>query len=143
VRILALLVALLVLGGCGGDEGPQAVIETSEGEVRVEVEIADSPAERQVGLMGRESLAEDAGMIFLFEGEHRGGFWMKDTLVPLSIAFVGADGRIARILDMEPCRADPCAIYDPGLAYASALEVNKGAFARWGVAEGDRLTLER
>lgn len=143
MRILALLIALPLLAGCGGDEGPQAVIETGKGEVRVEVEIADSPAERQLGLMGRESLAQDAGMIFLFQGEHRGGFWMKDTPVPLSIAFVGADGRIVRILDMEPCRADPCTVYDPGVAYASALEVNKGAFARWGVEEGDGLTLER
>ena len=93
--------------------------------------------------MHRESLPEDAGMIFLFEEEITGGFWMKNTLIPLSIAFVGADGEILRILDMEPCAADPCEIYDPGVAYASALEVNQGAFASWGVEEGDLLTLEQ
>ena len=53
------------------------------------------------------------------------------------------DGTILRILDMEPCEADPCEIYDPGVSYRSALEVNQGAFAQWGVAEGDRLTLEQ
>jgi uncharacterized protein len=137
------LVVTILLAACGGDEGPRVLIETDDREVAVAVEIADSEPEREVGLMHRESLDEDAGMIFLFPGEHVGPFWMKDTLIPLSIAFVGGDGRIRRILDMKPCRADPCRLYDPGLAYTSALEVNEGAFARWGVAEGDRLRLER
>jgi uncharacterized protein len=134
---------ILALSSCGGDDGPRAIIETADGEVSVAVEIADSEAEREVGLMRRESLDQDAGMVFLFGAERRGAFWMKDTLIPLSIAFVAGDGRILRILDMAPCRADPCKLYDPGVPYRSALEVNKGAFARWGVGEGDRLTLER
>jgi uncharacterized protein len=123
--------------------GPVVRIDTAEGgEVVVPVEIADSPEERQVGLMNRESLPEDAGMIFLFDQDEDGGFWMKDTLIPLSIAFADADGTIVSILDMEPCEADPCEIYEPGVSYRSALEVNQGAFSRWGVQEGDRLTLE-
>ena len=141
VCVLAVGVALLV--GCGGEDSARALIETEGGEVTVDVEIADSASEREVGLMNRESLPEDAGMIFLFDGEQRGGFWMKDTLVPLSIAFVGGDDHIVRILDMDPCRADPCPIYNPGVGYKSALEVNQGAFRRWGVAEGDPLRLER
>ena len=140
----ALLSTALLAVGCGGEEGSSVRIETGEGEdVSVDVEIADSERERTRGLMNRESLAEDAGMLFLFEGEQTGGFWMKDTLIPLSIAFVGPEGRILRILDMEPCRADPCPVYDPGVPYRSALEVNQGAFAEWGVEEGDRLTLTR
>jgi uncharacterized protein len=174
VRRLALIVSVLFLAACGGDEasspptttvsgqdptsteeaarpstsepeesGPVVRIETAEGgEVVVPVEIADSPEERQVGLMNRESLPEDAGMIFLFDQDEDGGFWMKDTLIPLSIAFADADGTIVSILDMEPCEADPCEIYEPGVSYRSALEVNQGAFSRWGVQEGDRLTLE-
>jgi uncharacterized membrane protein (UPF0127 family) len=66
---------------------------------------------------------------------------MKNTLIPLSIAFYDVDGTILRILDMEPCRSDPCRVYDPGVRYAGALEVNQGAFERWGVREGDRLEL--
>ena len=125
-------------------EEPVVLIQTEGGEeVAVDVEIADTQEEREVGLMHRESLPEDAGMIFLFEEEITGGFWMKNTLIPLSIAFAGTDGEILRILDMEPCEADPCEIYDPGVAYASALEVNQGAFASWGVEEGDLLTLEQ
>jgi uncharacterized membrane protein (UPF0127 family) len=125
-------------------EGPVVLIQTEDGEeVAVAVEIADTQDEREVGLMHREFLPDDAGMIFLFEEEITGGFWMKNTLIPLSIAFADGDGTILRILDMEPCEADPCEIYDPGVAYASALEVNQGAFASWGVEEGDPLTLEQ
>ncbi len=118
-------------------------IETTQGPVSVDVEIADSDEERQVGLMNRESLPEDAGMLFVFEEDVSFGFWMKNTLIPLSIAFADADGEIVRILDMEPCEADPCTVYEPEATYRTALEVNQGAFADWGVAEGDRLTLDR
>ena len=129
-------------GGGGGGTGPQVLIDTGEEEVAVDVEVADSDEERAAGLMHRELLPADAGMIFVFPEEASGGFWMKNTLIPLSIAFADADGRILRILDMEPCEADPCRIYDPGVSYRSALEVNQGAFSDWGVEEGDRLTLE-
>ena len=121
--------------------GPVVVLETAAGEVEVPVEVADSQQEREVGLMNRDSLPADAGMIFLFDEDHAGGFWMKDTLIPLSIAFADADGTILGILDMEPCEADPCDIYDPGVPYRSALEVNQGAFESWGVQTGDRLSL--
>jgi uncharacterized membrane protein (UPF0127 family) len=151
----ALFVCLLLLvtpqcaGGDSGDDagarpaGPTAVIETDDGPVRIAVEVADTDEERQRGLMHRKSLPEDAGMVFVFPGETSGGFWMKNTLIPLSIAFYDADGKILRILDMEPCRADPCKVYDPGVAYRGALEVNQGAFGRWGVSEGDTITLAR
>jgi uncharacterized membrane protein (UPF0127 family) len=142
MRRLALLM-LVLLASCGGEEGDKLVIDTGEGDVEVPVEVADSRGERQVGLMNRESLPEDSGMVFLFPEPTTGGFWMKNTLIPLSIAFYGRDGTIVRILDMDPCRADPCPIYEPGVAYTAALEVNQGAFARWGVSEGDVVRLER
>ena len=142
MRRLALLL-LVLLAACGGEEGEKLVIDTGEGDVEVPVEVADSRGERQVGLMNRESLPEDSGMVFLFPEPTTGGFWMKNTLIPLSIAFYGRDGTIVRILDMDPCRADPCPIYEPGVAYTAALEVNQGAFARWGVSEGDVVRLER
>jgi uncharacterized protein len=124
-----------------GESGSAVVIETADGEVEVPVEVADSTEEREVGLMNRESLRADAGMIFLFDEDTASAFWMKDTLIPLSIAFADAEGTIVSILDMEPCEADPCTLYDPGVTYRSALEVNQGAFDDWGVQVGDRLTL--
>ncbi|MBD0290293.1 MAG: DUF192 domain-containing protein [Thermoleophilia bacterium] len=93
--------------------------------------------------MGRVALPANAGMLFVWDSDTSGGFWMKDTLIPLSIAFYDARGRILRVLDMVPCRADPCPVYDPGVAYRGALEVNRGAFRRWGVRAGDRITLAR
>jgi len=129
--------------GPDGLERGTVTIETTQGPVSVDVEIADSDEERQAGLMNRESLPEDAGMLFLFEEDVDFGFWMKNTLIPLSIAFADAEGEIVRILDMEPCEADPCTVYEPEATYRTALEVNRGAFADWGVAEGDRLTLDR
>jgi hypothetical protein len=140
--VSALLAALALAVGCGADER-RAVIVTREGEVSLEVELADTPEERRQGLMNRRSLPERSGMLFLYERDERGGFWMKDTLIPLSIAFIDADGRILRILDMEPCAAEPCPIYDAGVAYRAALEVGQGAFERLGVGVGDVVRLER
>jgi uncharacterized membrane protein (UPF0127 family) len=135
--------AVVVLAGCGGDGEPQthAVLSNGDGEVTVAVEMADTEPERERGLMNRTSLPEDEGMVFTFPDTHRGAFWMKDTLIPLSIAFYDGSGRILRILDMTPCKGDPCQRYDPEVAYRGALEVNRGAFERWGISEGDRLRI--
>jgi uncharacterized membrane protein (UPF0127 family) len=145
MRPLALALAIVALSACGGggDDTSLAVIETSDGEVAIDVEIADDGDERARGLMERTELDPDAGMIFVYPTDVRGAFWMKNTLIPLSIAFYADDGRIVKILDMEPCRQDPCRLYDPGVAYRGALEVNQGAFDRWNVREGDRVRLER
>ena len=118
-----------------------ASIDTGERRVRLSVEVADEPDEWRVGLMHRRSLPRNAGMVFLFPQPSRGGFWMKNTLIPLSIAFFDGRGRILRIMVMAPCRADPCPTYDPRVAYRGALEVNRGSFSRWGVRRGDVIRL--
>ena len=119
------------------------MIRTSEATVRVPVEIAVTPAQQAQGLSGRRALAPGSGMAFLWTGDIRGRFWMKDTSIPLSIAFWSKGGRILRILDLAPCRRDPCKVYDPKVAFRGALEVNRGAFARWGVRPGARVTIRR
>jgi uncharacterized protein len=105
------------------------------------VEVADSPAERERGLMGRTSLAPDTGMVFLFDRPTTTAFVMRNTRISLSIAFYDQRGRISQILDMEPCRAEPCRLYLPRTAYVGALEVPQGAFRQFGVREGDRIEL--
>jgi uncharacterized membrane protein (UPF0127 family) len=124
---------------------PHATVQitTAHRPVTVRVEIAQTDAQREQGLMNRRTLAPRAGMLFTFPVPTRGAFWMKDTLIPLSIAFADGDGRILAILDMAPCRADPCRVYDPHVAFSSALEVNRGAFRRWGVRVGSRIALRR
>jgi len=82
-------------------------------------------------------------MAFLFGRKLRAQFWMKDTKIPLSIAFWGQRGRILKILDMTPCLRDPCPRYNPGVAFWGALEVNRGAFRRWGVKPGAVITIRR
>ncbi len=114
-------------------------VEAGGRRFTLRVEVADTPERWAQGLMFRERLGEDEGMVFLFPGPQTGGFWMKNTLIPLSIAFFSQEGMILRILDMEPCRADPCPVYYPGVVYWGALEVNRGWFARRGVAPGGRV----
>ncbi|MGH2806851.1 MAG: DUF192 domain-containing protein [Actinomycetota bacterium] len=157
-RIAVLFCALALVSGCGyGDEESPAadpritetfspakvLLDGGEESVIIDVEVAESEGEHRLGLMFRESLPEDAGMLFVFEGDTQSGFWMKDTLIPLSVAFIDSESTVVKILDMEPCREDPCPVYEPGVTYAAALEVNQGAFAEWGIEEGDRVTVTR
>jgi uncharacterized protein len=119
------------------------LLEGDGGSTLLQVEVAETDEQRALGLMQRESLPEDHGMVFVFFETHRGSFWMKNTLIPLSIAFFDVDGKIRKILDMEPCKADPCPSYDPGVSYMGALEVNQGSFDTWGIEEGDFVRLTR
>jgi uncharacterized protein len=143
-RAALLLVALAACASSrssdAGRPPARVVIETAAGQRHtVAVEVARTDAELTRGLMHRERLAPDAGMLFVFDVSEVHSFWMKDTLIPLDIAFVGARGRILRVFTMTPCRRDPCRVYDPGVRYRSALEVNAGSFRRWGVRVGDRV----
>jgi uncharacterized membrane protein (UPF0127 family) len=85
-------------------------------------ELALTSAQRTVGLMNREKAPAD-GMLFVFPTDTTGGFWMKNTLVPLKIVFFNAAGKRVRTLRMTPCMEDPCAIYAPGRRYRFALEL--------------------
>lgn len=105
------------------------------------VEVADDPAEQERGLMGRTDLATGTGMAFVWDDPVPVAFWMKDTLIPLDIAFWDADGRIVAIMTMQPCLADPCPTYDPGTPVVGALEVNAGELAASGVQVGDLVEL--
>ena len=119
------------------------LLDTDEGSVLIDVEVAETERQRRLGLMNRESLDDDSGMVFVFFEPSSGGFWMKNTTIPLSIAFFDVEGRILEILDMDPCTEDPCPTYDPGVTYRGALEVNQGSFDEWGVEEGDVIRLNR
>ena len=121
----------------GKAELPPGVLRITKADGRsvdVRIEVAADEASRQRGLMFRESMAEDAGMLFVFQAEADGPFWMKDTLIPLSIAFIGGDRRIVSIKDMQPRSTE---LTQPGARYRYALEVNQGFFGRNGVQVGD------
>ncbi len=140
--VLALALTCAACGSSdGGAETATLEISTSDGVRSFEVEVADTPPERRVGLMHREQLAPIDGMAFLWHEPIDGTFWMKDTLIPLSVAFWDEDGRIVAIMDMEPCEADPCPSYGPGEPFLGAIEVGQGVFGDAGVEVGDRVEL--
>jgi uncharacterized membrane protein (UPF0127 family) len=98
------------------------------------VEVAKTPGERAHGLMGRKHLGKDEGMLFIFETEDYHGFWMKDTRIPLSIAFINKEGRIVGVTDMEPLTLES---HIPPQPILYALEMKKGWFSAHGLKVGD------
>jgi uncharacterized membrane protein (UPF0127 family) len=148
-RAISLCLLSLLLAGChtasdaGISERPPAQlrIRTARGPIVVYVEIARTAEERDRGLMGRSHLPADQGMVFLFDGPTTTRFWMKDTLIPLSIAFWDDRDRVVAILDMEPCEGEPCPTYGPDVPYVGAVEVNRGYFGEHGVEVGDEVQL--
>src|SRR6266480_5196917 len=112
------------------------------GDDRLHVRIAETQAERVAGLMHVMALAPDDGMAFVFDGPVTDRFWMKDTLIPLSVAFVGEDGRIISLSAMDPCTADPCPTYPASGPYTMAVEANLGWFRDHHVDIGSAARLE-
>jgi hypothetical protein len=104
------------------------------------VEVAKSPEERANGLMGRKHLGKNEGMLFIFEIEDYHGFWMKDTIIPLSIAFIDREGRIVKITDMKPLALES---HIPPKPVLYALEMNKGWFSANGINVGDILRFSK
>ena len=107
--------------------------------VTVRLEVAADPAARARGLMGRRQVPAGTGMVFLYPEDVTEAYWMKNTLVPLSIAFVAGDGRVVSVAEMPPCVADPCPSYAPAGPYRYAVELRAGAFRSAGVGRGARV----
>ncbi len=165
---LAAVILVLLPAGCGGTQDSQAqrtspassttseeteettsepsglrtvAIDASGGDrVVVRVEIANNFFEQARGLMHRTTLGEDRGMLFVYPDERPLSYWMKNTLIPLSIAYIDAEGRITDILDMKPLDDRPPHYVSPE-PVRYALEVNKGFFKERGVKVGDHAEL--
>ena len=130
----ALLVALAL------DARPDAAFRTTRVRVAnhpLTVEVAANEPQRMQGLMFRKKLGRDDGMLFIFEQPAYHSMWMKNTLIPLSVAFLDADGRILNILDMEPETLDTHTAAGPA---TYAIETNKGWFAGHRVKAGDKVS---
>jgi uncharacterized protein len=166
--IIALFLVVLLLAGCGssgtgssgtGSSGtgasasPEAestgtaselrtvtIDSSGGGKVELMVEIADDSPEQTRGLMERTALGEDRGMLFVYPDEEVLSFWMKNTLIPLSIAYIASDGTIVDLQDMKPLDDDP-PHYVSAEPARYALEVNQGYFEEHGIKVGDRADL--
>jgi uncharacterized protein len=144
-----IVLALALLAACGGCRKEPAPGKAPAGEARpgrvrlavgralLWVEVAEDEATRERGLMYRRQMPRDEGMLFVFESPQPLSFWMRNTLIPLDIAFVAGDGRILNILEMKPL--------DEGPRYNSigpalyAIETNAGWFRENGIKPGDRV----
>ena len=106
----------------------------------IRVEVARTDEERSRGLMGRTFLKKEEGMLFIFEEEGYHGFWMKNTLLPLSIAFIDKEGKIVSITDMKPLTLS---LHNPPKPILYALEMNRGWFAANKIKVGDILRFSK
>jgi uncharacterized membrane protein (UPF0127 family) len=128
-------IAFLVLAAAPA-AAQHPVVQLNAGMHLIRAEVVSDPATRAQGLMHRKSLAQNAGMLFVFDERAPHCMWMKNTLIPLSVAFIDERGAIVNIADMEPhSEASHCAAQP--VRYA--LEVNRGWFAARGVKPGSRL----
>ncbi len=127
-----LVVALLLLASCAS-----ARDDVCFGDACVTVEIAATADEQSRGLMFRGSLPAAEGMLFRFAQEGTHQFWMKNTLIPLDILWMDAQGRIVHIETARPCEAEPCPSFGPTAPTRYVLEVNAGWAEAHGVAVGD------
>lgn len=110
------------------------LVDLGAGMYRIEAELASTPQSRQTGLMHRPTMPAGRGMLFVFDQAARHCMWMKNTYIPLSVAFIDDEGRIVNIADMQPLTEDShCA----GAPVRYALEMNRGWFAERGLGEGD------
>jgi uncharacterized membrane protein (UPF0127 family) len=140
-RIVALFAcALMVPGLLLAQQAPQPTQRTTKLTAGIHVitaEIASTPQSRMIGLMMRERLAPNHGMVFVFEDKSQHCFWMRNTLIPLSIAFIDDDGTVVSIADMSPkSEASTC----PQRPVRYALEMDQGWFAKRGVAAGQKIS---
>lgn len=132
--------ALMVLPGLAfSQEGPQPKLPTVSliaGMHLIQAELAVTPRQQQIGMMFRRSMGPNEGMLFVNDYSEQRCFWMRNTLIPLSIAFIADDGRIVNVAEMKPQSDDSHCSTEP-VRYA--LEMNAGWFAKRGLKPGTRL----
>jgi uncharacterized membrane protein (UPF0127 family) len=136
-----MLALLLVLAAVAqADNVPQCIAPDRS---RIVLELALTDQEKATGLMFRDSLAADHGMLFVFDKDDILAFWMKNTLIPLDIVWLDAAGRVADVHpDAQPCHADPCPKYSNKLPARAVLLVNAGFAAAHGLKPGAAATFQ-
>ena len=133
---VAYFLLILLLSGCSYS---YVEIESDNKIIKVNVEIADDNEERTKGLMFREYLGENEGMLFVFDDAQIRTFWMKNTKIPLDIIFISEDLEIINIKQAEPCINDHCRVYSSEGNAKYVLEVNRGFSERNGINSGNKL----
>ena len=137
-RRAAVIAALCVAAVASAQDGPQklAQVRLNAGIHNINAELASTPQQREIGLMFRNAMPANDGMLFVFEQPGQQCFWMRNTLIPLSVAFIGDDGSVVNIDDMKPQTLDSHCSAKP---VRFVLEMNEGWFAKRGIKIGSRL----
>lgn len=135
-KIVIALLAGLAASGAARAQNAMPMMELSAGFHRVEAEVAATDPNRQLGLMNRKAMPPQHGMLFVFDHENTHCMWMRNTLLPLSVAFMDAGGVIINIEDMQPQTEDNHCARRPA---RFALEMNLGWFAQRGIKPGMKL----
>jgi uncharacterized protein len=139
LRLLPALAFAAALPACAAS-GPSVELKGQ----RFSIEIAESEAARNQGLMHRTEMATDHGMLFVFQDDAPRAFWMKNTKIPLDMLFFDADRKLVSVQhDVPPCVADPCPGYSSGAPARYVLELNGGRARKLGVQSGDELSIHR
>lgn len=134
MRLLAIIVLLLFIAGCRENS------VSLNGHV-VAVEVADTPEEREQGLMFRDSLEQDRGMLFIFDESQEAHFWMKNTEIPLDIIFVNDEDIVSELYsDAQPCLTPFCPAYSSHGKVKYVVEVNAGYAAKNGIQIGSEVS---
>lgn len=144
-KVLLLSVLSFTLASCGGTpENVTLTITDGDGEtVNMLVELAQTTEDRARGLMNREELGENEGMLFIFPDLAVQNFWMKDTEIPLDIMFFDGAGKFINAHTMEPCAEEPCTNYKSAEPAQFALETNAGFRAASGIGVGWMLDMKK
>jgi uncharacterized protein len=118
---------------------PNATVTTKSGDTALlRLEVANTETLRETGLMNRRSLDPDNGMVFVWPSPVQESFWMENTYIPLSVAFLGTEGKVQEILDMDPLTT---VLHTPNAPYQFAIEVNISYFKDAGIVSGDTVNL--
>ncbi len=137
-----MLAAVLALATVTAAPAPQPLCVAPDGS-RIKLELAITDQERADGLMFRDQLAADSGMLFIFDRDERWPFWMKNTFIPLDLVWLDAAGKVVFVrADVQPCRADPCVSYSSPRPARVVLEVNSGYAKAHGIVPGAELRFE-
>jgi len=136
------LAVLLTLATLNAAPPPLPICVAPDG-TRIRLELAVTDQERFLGLMFRDQLAADGGMLFIFGQDDRYPFWMKNTFIALDLVWLDKAGKVVDVrADVQPCRSDPCPSYAPAKTGRAVLEINAGFAKAHGLAPGAQLRFE-
>jgi uncharacterized membrane protein (UPF0127 family) len=138
VVILAIISCFLIIYFNKKDSQSHIIFQNKG---KLSIEVADDDSERQKGLMYRESLDYNSGMLFIFPDEKARSFWMRNTLIYLDMIFIDSSGKIVDIIEnAEPCKEDPCRTYDSKYPAKYVLETNAGYAKEKNIAIGELIS---